>query len=96
MPSLYEGFPVAAMEAQAHGLPVIASSTVTDEIDFYGDDVFLGLEDKDIESWVNAIINTNLSNKRDKSEKFKQSKFNIKQTTSDLEKFYSDCINNLK
>ena len=96
LPSLYEGFPVAAMEAQAHGLPIIASKNVTSEINFYGDDIFLNIGDNDIHSWVEAIVNINLKNRKDKADKFKKSKFNIIQTTDNLEHFYNKCINNIK
>lgn len=95
LPSFYEGFPVAAMEAQAHGLPIIASTNVTPEIDFYGNNIFLDIKDKDVSSWVDAIINANLSTKKDKAEKFIKSKFNIIETTKNLEKFYNDCLKNL-
>ena len=32
MPSLYEGLPVAGVEAQANGLPLIVSNTITQEL----------------------------------------------------------------
>lgn len=34
LPSLYEGFPVAAVEAMATGLPCLLSNTITDELKF--------------------------------------------------------------
>lgn len=95
LPSLYEGFPVAAMEAQAHGLPIIASTNVTTEIDFYGDDLFLDIKEREIKTWVEAIINLGSSNKKEKSEKFIKSEFNIEETTKKLEKFYDNCISEL-
>lgn len=55
MPSLYEGLPVAGVEAQCSGLPCIFSKNVTREVAFSNNVKFLGL-DEPISAWVEVIL----------------------------------------
>ena len=53
MPSLYEGFPVAGVEALASGLPVLLSDEITGELKFASGVRYLSL--KEVDPWVQAI-----------------------------------------
>jgi len=55
MPSLYEGFPVTAVEAQAAGLPCVFSDTITREVKILEETKYISLED-DVQKWSNEIL----------------------------------------
>ncbi len=56
MPSYHEGFPVAAVEALASGLPLVLSDTITKELAFSGRTKYIRLNND--AAWVDALLNT--------------------------------------
>ncbi len=54
LPSHYEGFPVAGVEAGANGLPIVLSDTITRELGFFPNVKYLSLNDSPL-VWAKSI-----------------------------------------
>lgn len=94
LPSLYEGFPVAAVEAMATGLPCLLSDTITDELQFGSKVHYLPLDNS--EAWGCAAIQySGLDYDRFSAlEEVKSHNLDISKVGNRLEKIYlTDIIN---
>lgn len=94
MPSLYEGFPVVLVEAQAAGLPSVVSHTVSPEVELGMKMVnFVKLEASDHE-WVDTLLTAVSSSKPVKQMRFKmleKAGFSSAENARRIEKVYSDA-----
>lgn len=88
MPSLYEGFPVAAVEAMASGLPVLLSDKITKELSFGKNVHYLGINDT--KQWVDCLLCCNRGTDRsDGLHEIKENGLDINDTAYVLEMIYT-------
>lgn len=95
-PSIYEGLGIVAVEAQCSGLPVIASDHVPIEAKVTDQVEFLSLEDS-ISVWCEHMEKALLEDNREREKYYnvvKESKYNIQKTTSFLQQFYENAVEN--
>lgn len=88
-PSLHEGLPVSLIEAQCAGLPCFISDQISPEVDMEMDLVeFLPLNNMNL--WIKTIKNrlAVTDSRQLNLEPIKQKGYNIKDSASQLEKFY--------
>lgn len=87
LPSLYEGLPVVAVEAQANGVPTLLSKNIDSSV-IYSNDVKLLPIDKGTKIWIDNIKRNNRNDKLSKDDKY-----DIRQQYKKLFSYYLDCLN---
>ncbi len=85
-PSLFEGFGIAAIEAQAAGLPCIVSDSVPQEACIVNT-VRLPIKDR-AAAWAREILKYTSFDRQDKSEEIKNAGFDIKAVSAQMQEFY--------
>ncbi len=91
MPSLYEGLPLAAVEAQCSGLPCVMSNLITEEVALTENVSFLDLNDP-IEKWTSKILEYKNFSRRDESRTIKDCGYDIDDIAKKMEEFYISGI----
>lgn len=89
-PSLYEGFPVTMVEAQASGLNCIVSNSISHEVDMgMGLVTFVELEQSS-QQWANTVLKNRTSNRTISINKLIELGYDSKTVANWLQKFYAN------
>ena len=88
LPSLYEGFAIVALEAQATGLPVLVSDTVPRDVKLTDNVIFLSLKEKPYEQWINEILRLQKRQRTSCTEQIIQAGYDISNTAEIVRNIY--------
>ncbi|WP_299436925.1 glycosyltransferase family 1 protein [uncultured Aquimarina sp.] len=90
-PSFYEGLPVTLIEAQAAGIKVFASDSITNEVSLTDDIEFLSI-DKPAEYWAKKILEIDATKKNDNTKKIVKGNYDIVSNTQKIQEFYKEQV----
>nr|WP_238567179.1 glycosyltransferase [Jejuia pallidilutea] len=94
-PSLYEGLPVTVVEAQASGLKIVTSSTVTKEVNITGLVTYVNLDTPETE-WANTVISNLDYDRKNTLNNIKEGGYDIHENAKNLQNFYLNENNNVR
>lgn len=86
-PSLYEGLPVTLIEAQASGIKIVTSDTVTQEVDISGLVTFLNLNTPE-KQWAQSVLSSIPYERKNMSKKILENGYDIHRNARNLQDFY--------
>ena len=92
LPSLYEGLPVALVEAQFAGLPAVVSDEVTEEAKFTNLIEFMSLRE-DAGRWAERVLDKRGMGRIDVSEEPRAKMFTINDNAEKLKRIYFEFFN---
>ncbi len=92
MPSLYEGLPVAAIEAQCSGTKCIVSTNISDEVKVSNCIYMLSLDNE--KSWIEQMKNVDIFDRSTAYYYVEKNGYNEDDISSMLEKFYIERVEN--
>ena len=88
MPSLYEGLPVAGIEAECTGIPCVFSENITKEVKLNNNVQFMSLS-LSTEMWMDAIMKNRRRNDRTRAvNTVKNAGYDIHDVTLNMQDFY--------
>lgn len=90
LPSIYEGLPVVAVEAQATGLPVLISENVTKEAKLIDSTIYLPINDPRM--WANEVEKARAYKRTVDNDSLKKQGFDIIDSSNKLLDFYKNII----
>ena len=94
LPSLFEGLPVVAVEAQVAELPVLVSDEVTQEVNISGQVEFLPL--KSAGDWAEAMEKMTSRGRIPLPDGPEKDAFNIRTAAGELEEYYEELLARVK
>ena len=88
LPSHFEGLPIVGVEAQAAGLPVLFSDTITREAKLTDKVQFLPIGEADVPRWADAILSCRVTERTDPYETLKAQHFSLDDTIQEFLDLY--------
>ncbi|GAA2956375.1 hypothetical protein FC48_GL001419 [Ligilactobacillus murinus DSM 20452 = NBRC 14221] len=90
MPSLFEGLPIAGIEAQAMGIPVLVSDAVSIELKLTSNIEYLRLANQ--EQWINHIKKSVGKVNHESIEQIRENGYDISQTRIKIRQLYNKIL----